>query len=144
MERLEKVEELLKKTCYVIDILPERVPEHGGGQYFEVEAHLLGVPGIYEKFTGVLLKLMCYYHVMIFKEKWHDRPEPAKVVRMVNEIAKSDCEVMYVLLPDDEALMTLESGSLNISVYDPGDDMRRIMESVAKSEGLFWWKGHDQ
>ena len=35
------VEELLTKDVYIVDYLPRTVPKNSGGQYFDVEYHLL-------------------------------------------------------------------------------------------------------
>ncbi len=40
-EKDKIVEELLKKPCYVIDILPERVPADSKGQFLAVEHYFL-------------------------------------------------------------------------------------------------------
>ena len=37
MDYYNKIDELMNKTCYVIDILPKRVEKENGGQYFAVE-----------------------------------------------------------------------------------------------------------
>lgn len=36
-----KIDELLEKPCYVIDFLPQRVPEISYGHFFDVEYYLL-------------------------------------------------------------------------------------------------------
>ena len=57
------IEELLNKPYWVIDILPEQVPEGGAGQYFAVERYWQQSPAFAEirrRFAGILLKLNCY------------------------------------------------------------------------------------
>lgn len=41
MEQMAKIDELLEKTCYVIDFIPEQVKPDAGGQFFDVEDYLL-------------------------------------------------------------------------------------------------------
>ena len=41
MEQTNKIDELLRTTCYVIDFLPEQVKPDAGGQFFDVEYYLL-------------------------------------------------------------------------------------------------------
>lgn len=46
-----------------MDILPERVPEHAGGQYFSVERYFrqpARLAALYRKFAELLLRLNCY------------------------------------------------------------------------------------
>ena len=57
------VEELLTKDVYIVDYLPRTVPKNSGGQYFDVEYHLLNSPhhtALKDKFSSVIFKLMCY------------------------------------------------------------------------------------
>ena len=37
---VEKIDKLLKKQYYVIDVLPKQVPNNSKGQFFEVEEYL--------------------------------------------------------------------------------------------------------
>lgn len=37
MDLYGKIDELLEKDCYVVDILPRRVPREHGERYFAVE-----------------------------------------------------------------------------------------------------------
>lgn len=73
------VEELLTKDVYIVDYLPRTVPQNSGGQYFDVEYHLLNSPRhtvLKDKFSSVIFKLMCYYRVCI---PWGQRlGRPAK------------------------------------------------------------------
>lgn len=50
------VEELLTKDVYIVDYLPRTVPKNSGGQYFDVEYHLLNSPrhtALKDKFSSV-------------------------------------------------------------------------------------------
>ena len=40
-DKLEIIDRLLLKPCYVIDVLPKRVPISSKGQFYEVEHYLL-------------------------------------------------------------------------------------------------------
>lgn len=72
------VEELLTKDVYIVDYLPRTVPKNSGGQYFDVEYHLLNSPhytALKDKFSSVIFKLMCYYRVCIpWDGGWVDQP----------------------------------------------------------------------
>lgn len=41
VEKNQIIEELLKKECYVIDVLPKQVPANSNGIFFEIEDYLL-------------------------------------------------------------------------------------------------------
>ena len=60
----DKIDELIEKEVYVIDILPEVVPEKRNIPYAKFEKFFLKKKNekkIYQKFLDVLLKLNCYY-----------------------------------------------------------------------------------
>lgn len=62
------IETLLNKPYWVIDILPEQVPEDSAGRYFAIERYFLQQPGItdiHNRFTAILLKLNCYSDFLV-------------------------------------------------------------------------------
>ena len=136
-----QAEALLEAPCYIVDFLPETVPEGAAGQYFAVERYWLDSRrhgALAEKFAGIILKLMCYYHVMIDENGWTERPDPARIDRIIAEIAKERAGTLNCLFPDENALVVLDGDSLNLAVYNPDEEMRALIAALAQSEGLFW------
>lgn len=79
VDTMEIVDELLKKECYIIDLLPETVSKNSIGQFLDVEYYLLNSKRhsvLKDKFVGIILKLMCYYHISVLWNGWIDRPKP--------------------------------------------------------------------
>lgn len=143
MEQTDKIDELLGTACYVIDFLPEQVKPDAGGQFFDVEYYLLNSEKHFllkERFVNVILKLMCYYHVSIQWAGWIDRPTPQIVEEAVNTIMDNHSGWLNVLLPEENVLVVFEWDCLNLSVYNPSEEIQAIMEKIAFSEGLFWRK----
>lgn len=95
------VEELLTKDVYIVDYLPRTVPQNSGGQYFDVEYHLLNSPrhtALKDKFSSVIFKLMCYYRVCIpWDGGWVDQPNPELIDHIIAEIM--DCHSRHTDLP---------------------------------------------
>ena len=138
-----KIDELLEKPCYVIDFLPEQIRSDAGGQFFDVEYYLLNSDkhfSLKDKFVNIILKLMCYYHVFIQWNGWIDRPSPKTVEEAVNTIMDDHSGWLNVLLPEENVLVVFEWDSLNLSVYNPSEKVQTLMQKIAVSEGLFWWK----
>lgn len=144
MEQMAKIDELLEKTCYVIDFIPEQVKPDAGGQFFDVEDYLLKNTEkhclLKDRFVNVILKLMCYYHVSIRWNGYIDRPSPQIVEEVVRTIMDNHSGCLNVLLPDENVLVVFEWDSLNLSVYNPSEKMQTIMEKISISEGLFFRK----
>lgn len=143
-DKLEIIDRLLLKPCYVIDVLPKRVPISSKGQFYEVEHYLLNnfeEYGLHNRYTGIILKLMCYYETSVYWDgNWLDTPAPERIADAVNKIMNHHFGTLDVLFAEDDALLVFEGGCLNMSVYNPSDHLKSIMASLAMSEGLFWWK----
>ena len=61
-------ETLLNKPYWVIDILPEQVPEDSAGQYFAVEKYYLSEPrrtAVKQKQIDLILKLNCFRSISL-------------------------------------------------------------------------------
>ena len=144
---IKKIDELLEKQSYVIDILPMRVPEETNGQYFEVEHYFLNSHKyceIKDKFVNIILKLMCYYHISILWDRWIDKPNPKIIDHVINEIMRNHSGTLYILFPDENSLLVFEWDCLNLSVYNPNDNMKILMGKLALAEGLFFWKSENE
>ena len=50
------IDELLEKPCWIVDILPEQVPEDSPGQYFPVEKFYLRDSSLRRKQLNMILK----------------------------------------------------------------------------------------
>ena len=143
---MKKIDALLEKPCYIIDFLPEQVKPDNGGQFFEVEYYLLNSDkyiGLKDRFVAVVLKLMCYYHVAVLWNGWVDRPSPKVIEGAVCEIMENHSGTLNVLFVEEDALLVFDWDCLNLSVYNPAEDVQSIMERIAFSEGLFWRKARD-
>lgn len=135
------IDRLLEAPCYIMDFLPKQVPADSHGQFFKVENYLLNNYeqfGLSNRFTRVILKLMCYYHISIRWGEEIDQPAPEKITEIVNEIMHSHSGTLDVLFPENDALLVFEWDCMNLSVYNPDDEMQALMHDIAASEGLFW------
>ncbi len=131
----QKIDELLEKPCWVVDILPERVPEGSPGQFFAVEAYYLRperLAGIRRKFTDLLLKLNCYDALRIVTEEGEETPAPEELDRRIAE----GNEDLLILLGGD-ALVTLNRDDIYLSVYNPDEALLARIGKLAAAEGLF-------
>ena len=57
------IDELLRASYWIIDILPEQVPKDSPGQYFAVEEYYLEssrLAAVKQKHIDLVLKLNCY------------------------------------------------------------------------------------
>ena len=113
------------------------------GSFFDVEYYLLSSDKhieLKDRFVAVILKLMCYYHVAILRNGWVDRPSPKLIEEAVCEIMENHSGMLNVLFVEKDILLVFDWDCLNLSVYNPAEDVQSIMERIAFSEGLCWRK----
>lgn len=135
------IEKLIKKSVYVIDPLPEKVPRNSRGQFLEVENfwHESGeAEKICRKFERIILKLNCYYDMQIkYKGKCTKNPTPKKIQTWIRKCVSGKKEYMNILLNDGEAMIILNEDDTILSVYNPDDTLYSLLEKLAAAEGLF-------
>ena len=138
---MENIDRLLEAPCYVVDFLPKRVSKETNGQFFEVENYLLNHHewyGLRDRFVRFILKVMCYYSVSIYQNGWIEEPSPEQMVEMIDSIIEEHSCDMNIMIKD--ALIQFGWDSLQMSVYNPDEEMCVLFERIAVSEGLFWRK----
>ena len=137
------IEEYLNKPYWVIDILPKQVPADGRGQYFRVEKYFLEHPQIdiiYRKFTNILLKLNCYEDINVIHDgdEWITNPAPHELENALLA-CMTDKQMLYILLKSADALITVSGDNTYMTVYNPTEESKKLIDSLAVSEGLFMW-----
>ena len=137
-----RIEELLEKPCWVIDGLPERVPENSAGQYASLE-EVFHTPELFEKFTAILLKLNCYYDLHVnCREEWMTNPSAAVLSAWIRDVFETQGRILILTAPQ-EALFALNGDDNYMTVYGPDAVLLERTVRIAGAEGLFVWKGAD-
>ena len=109
------------------------------GRFFAVEQHLLAHPqvgSLGNRKLSVLLKLYCYYDLRIstdYGETWVGNPDPGDISRAMDK-------ELYLLLPDEDALITADPDDICMTLYNASDDLLALVRQLAASEGLFVWQ----
>ena len=141
--KMERINALLKKPCFIMDFLPEQVKPDNGGQFFDVEYYLLSSDkhiGVKDRFVAVILKLMCYYHVAILQNDWVDRPSPKLIEEAVCEIVENHSGTLNVLFVEKDTLLVLDWDCPNLSVYNPTEDVQYIWRGLRFQKAYFGGK----
>ena len=132
--RKMSIDELLQKPYWIIYILPMQVPKDSPGQYFAVENYFLEegrFSEIKQKHINVILKLGCYRDLSIDEEtEKNPRPE-----RIAEEMRKR-----YLYLMSDDAMILSEPDDTHMTVFNPDEELLKLLKLLASSEGLFLWK----
>ena len=138
------IEEYLNKPYWVIDILPKQVPADGRGQYFEIEKHFLEHPQIdiiYRKFSNILLKLNCYEDIDVSHdgEEWTTNPAPNELEAALLK-CMADKHLFYIILKSADVMIIVSGDDTYMTIYNPTEESKELIDSLAVSEGLFMWK----
>ena len=125
------IEERLTKPYWIIDVLPMQVPKDSPGQYFAVEKYLLEnqLPDIKLRHLNVILKLNCYYDVMIDGVV---NPPPEKLAEIIR--------AGYVFIMIEDAMILSESDDTHMTVFNPDEQLLALLKPIALSEGLLVWQ----
>ncbi len=128
---MERMEELLNKPYWIVDILPERVPENNPGRYFTIEEYWRRnhLPEIRQKHLSLILKLNCYMELSMDGEV---NPPPERIRDRMTE------QDVSILLGD--ALILSERGDTYLTVYNPDDRLLDLIRRLSAAEGLFVWQ----
>ena len=127
-------DELLQMPYWIIDILPEQVPEDSAGQYFAIEKYYLEkerMEVIKEKHINVILKLNCYRDVSIDGETAVN-PDPEHIADEMRN------RFLYIML--DDAMILSEPDDVNMTIFNPDEKLLRLVKEIAAGEGLFVWQ----
>ena len=136
------IETLLNKPYWVVDFLPEQVPDGSAGQFFAVEGYYLREPalsGLRRRFTDILLKLNCYYDFQVCaadSEEFVRNPAPDVLAARILGAQENLC----ILLPREDALITLDRDDTCMTVYNPSETLLNRLRLLASAEGLFLWQ----
>ena len=134
-----RIEELLERPCWVIDLLPQRVPADAGGQFFRIEPKLLEGKRLRRSFVDVLLKLNCYYDFLVFRGESDEgvaNPKPEKLEKWVLR----DKEGLTILIPEVDALVAVPTDSTCIALHNPNDELLELVRQIVTGSGLFVWE----
>ena len=142
---VSRIDELLEKPRYLIDIFPRTVPETQDRRYFLVEEYLQNSrTEINEKFKRLLLKLYCYYDFWVSAgEKCSKNPEPGLLAEWICHCFEGDWrerDYINIILPDCNAMIILNGDDLYMTVYNPNHQLEELIVQLAGAEGLFFYK----
>lgn len=91
-----------------------------------------------DRFSGVIFRLMCYYHTSILWNGWIEHPKPEQIAQAIAEIMDNHSGTLNCLFPEKNALLVFDWDCLNLSIYNPDAEMQQLLGQIAAAEGLFF------
>ncbi len=142
---LAKAEALLRKPLWVVDRLPEQVPEGSKGQFFAIEDFWYESKEnkkLSKQFFRILLALNCYYKMEVATESESETNPAPKRLRRLIEWARDEEEkqTLWFFLEEADAMIVMNGDDLNLAVYNENEDLHRLLLRLSLAEGLFFWK----
>lgn len=145
IERIyDRVDELLEKECYLIDIFPRQISEEKSRQYLALEGFYSSdeqIKKISGQFMNVILKLYAYYefdHVIDDFDELHDGFED--MVSEIEHVYEMGRGGLSILINGENSLLAVYGDSLYMCLYAPSEDMKRLTEEICLREGLYFRK----
>jgi hypothetical protein len=128
-----RIEELLQKPFWVVDILSEQVKSDSPSQYFEVEKYYLESKELRRKQLNVLLRLNCYFDFCV----WIDsepvkNPSPNKLKEFVGKT--------HLNIEVGNGLLVVDPADTHMTMYNAEGKLMEMVKQLATAEGLFIWR----
>lgn len=130
---MNRVKELSNIEMWIIDILPQRVPENSKGQYFRIEQFYLDkkrIENFRQKQANVILKLNCYMDIYV--DGLGDNPDPEVIAK---SIQKQGLNIQI-----GNALLVTDPDDTHMTLYKADYQLLELTKAIALAEGLFVWK----
>lgn len=141
MDVNNRIEDLMNKSAYLIDIFPKTVPQKKDNRFFDVERYFQhNKTELNHKLTKIILKLYCYYSFTIITEySIVENPQANEIISLIERIFKEELGYINILLPECDALLSLNNGDLYLTAYNIDGESKELLSSLAISEGLFFY-----
>ena len=152
---MKNIEELLETPYWIIDILPEQVPDNAGGQYFAIEQYYLQSPRremIHRKYADILLRLNCYFDMAVSFDPEEDaedilhgdsskercNPDPESFAEALHK--GKEPGFLRVLFPSEDAMIDFDFGDTSMTVYNPSVHLLELLQKLTSAAGVFLWR----
>ncbi len=130
---MDRIEDLLQKPFWVIDILPEQVKSDSSGQYFEVEKFYLKDKELRRKQLNVLLKLNCYYDFRVWIDSEPvENPSPIMLKELIGKV--------HLNVEIEDALIMIDDADTHMTIFNSEGRLLEMVKQLVMAEGMFIWE----
>ncbi len=142
MELRDRIDALIDKNTYLIDIFPKTVPRKADNRYFAVEKYFQQNRSEFErKLTAIILKLYCYYDfTVITEDSAAENPQAEELLVLLKKCFGGDIGYINIIMPECDAMLSLSSGDLYMTAYNVSGELKDMLSQLACSEGLFFYE----
>ena len=132
-----------QERCWIVDLLPERVPREAGGQYFAVDRYFRQPERrgtLYRRFAELLLRLNCYSDLAVSfdgGDSWELNPEPEALADRLTGVAEGG--FFRGVFPAEGVMVELDHGDTYLSFFDPEVKLLARLRKLAPAAGFCIW-----
>lgn len=138
----EKINALLEKKAYLIDIFPETVPQKDDNRYFAVEKYFRrNRSELDRKLIKIILKLYCYYDMtVVIQDKVIEAPQAEQLIHLLERCFNGEPGSVCFILNECDTMLTWDSDDLYMTVYNIEGEAKKMIIQLVNAEGLFFCK----
>lgn len=142
LELSDRIDALMDKKAYLIDIFPKTVPQKTDNRYFAVEKYFQQNRVEFErKLTAVILKLYCYYDLtIVIEDGITENPQAEELIVLLEECFSGELRYINIVLPECEAMLSLNYGDLYMTAYNVSGELIELLAQLVSAEGLFFYE----
>ena len=138
----DKIDALMDKKGYLIDIFPKTVPQKADNRYFAVEKFFQQNRSEFElKLTSIILKLYCYYDLtVVIDGNITENPQVEELTVLLKKCFSGELGYINIVLPECEAMLSLNYGDLYMTAYNVSGELKELLAQLVNAEGLFFYE----
>ncbi len=154
MTRTERMNMLFAEDYRVIDFFPEMASyAEAGGFSDEVEQYYLQDRQLQQfcnQAISLVLKLLCCFPFEIYvkeitplrmqREGWLKDKRCETIVRLLRKVILKQKGQLDILLPKENAIISIPGGTLSIAVYHESPSLKRLLDEMVSAEGFYTWR----
>ena len=142
MELSDRIDSLIDKKVYLIDIFPKTVPHKTDNRYFAVEKYFHQNRSEFErKLITIILKLYCYYDFIVNSEdKITENPTIGELTMLLEKCFRGEFGNINIVLPEYDAMISLNNNDLYMTAYNVSSELQELIAQLVNAEGMFFYE----
>ena len=142
MELIDRIDSLMDKKAYMIDIFPKTVPQKVDNRYFAVEKFFQQNRSEFKlKLTSIILKLYCYYDLtVVIDGNITENPQVDELTVLLKKCFSGELRYINIVLPECEAMLLLNYGDLYMTAYNVSGELKELLAQLVSAEGMFFYE----
>ena len=142
MELSDRIDALMDKKAYLIDIFPKTVPQKADNRYFAVEKYFQQNRSEFDrKLNAIILKLYCFYDLTVVTENdITENPQVEELTVLLEKCFGGELGYINIVLPECGNMLSFNYGDLYMTAYNVSGELNVLLAQLVNAEGLFFYE----